>query len=50
MHAGGDVGCRNGNVDLVELPASDVFGESADAAVPETATHAVAGDSEGIIG
>ena len=46
----GDVGCRNGNVDFVELPVSDVFGESADAAVPESATQVVAGDSEGIIG
>ena len=50
VHAGGDGGCRNGNVDFVERPASDVFGESGDAAVPESAAHVTAGDSEGIIG
>ena len=50
VHAGGDVGCRNGNVVCVGLPASDVFGGSGDAAVPESAAHATAGDSEEIIG
>ena len=49
-YAGGGVGRSNGNVDLVELPASDDFGDSADAAAPETAVHATAGESKGING
>ena len=50
VHAGGGGGCGDGKVDLLEVPASNVFGNSADAAAPETAAHATAGESKGILG
>ena len=50
VHAGGGVGCGSGNVDLLEVPSSDVFGNSAVAAAPETAAHATASESKRILG